>query len=70
MILSRQSNRTRMPIHRLRALADEISGACPTAIVVASDYLAKHAELAARSGVANDSQRLRDEMVQIKKMLA
>lgn len=44
--------------------------ACPTALLVASDYLAKHAELVARSGLANDSQRLRDEMVQFKKMLA
>lgn len=59
-----------MPIHRLRALADEISGVCLTALIVASDYLAKHAELAARPGLANDSQRLRDEMVQIQKMLA
>ena len=59
-----------MPNQRLEALAEEISRVCPTALVVASDYLATDAELAVRSGPVYDSQRTQDVLMQVKKMLA
>ena len=59
-----------MPKQRLEALAEEISRVCPTEIIVASDYLAKDAELAATSGQAYDLQRAQGIVMQVKKMLA
>jgi hypothetical protein len=44
-----------MPNDRLKALAEEISQVCPATLLVATDYLAKDAELAVRLGLAYDS---------------
>lgn len=41
-------------VTRLRALAQEISQACPPELLFASDYLVKSGELATRSGSADD----------------
>ncbi len=59
-----------MPNQGLEALAEEISRVCPTALIVASDYLAKDAELAVRSGPAYDLQRTQDVLLQVRKILA
>jgi hypothetical protein len=59
-----------MPNQRLEAVAEEISRVCPIALIVASDYLAKDAELAVRSGAGYDSQRTQDVLLQVKKILA
>jgi hypothetical protein len=41
----------------------------PTALIVASDYVAKDAELAVRSGLAYDPGRAQEVFAQVKKML-
>ncbi len=59
-----------MPNQGLEVLAEEISRICPTALIVASDYLAKDAELAARSGPAYDLRRTQDVSTQVKRIMA
>jgi hypothetical protein len=54
----------------LKSLAEEISLVCPTELLVATERLAKDAELAVRSGPAYDSRRTQDQLMQVKKMLA
>lgn len=53
----------------IKALADEVAPVCPTALIVASDYVAKDAELALRSGRAYDQERASEALAQVKKML-
>jgi len=60
MTLISQSSKTRITNHSLNALAEEICRVYPTALIVASDYVAKDAELAVRSGPAYDPGRAQE----------
>jgi len=69
MALISQSHKTRVTNHNLSALAEEICRVYPTALIVASDYVAKDAELAVRSGPAYATGRTQEVLAQVKKML-
>jgi hypothetical protein len=58
-----------MPNQRPEDLAEAVSRVFPSALIVASDYLAKDAELVVRSGPAYDPQRTQDVLIQVKKVL-
>ncbi|KAK0637174.1 hypothetical protein B0T17DRAFT_101614 [Bombardia bombarda] len=68
-VAERIINKTGITNHNLKALAEEICRVCPTALIVASDYVAKDAELAVRSGPAYDPGRAQEVLAQVKKML-
>lgn len=63
------SHRSHLPKQRIQALADENLRIFPTALIVASEYLAKDAEFAVRSDPAQNPERAKEIFALVKKML-
>jgi len=65
MTLILSKNKTSITNHSLNALAEEICRVYPTALIVASDYVAKDAHVAVRSGPAYDPGRAHEAVTEM-----
>jgi hypothetical protein len=64
-----QSHRSHLPKQRIQALAEENLRVFPTALIVASKYLATDAEFAVRSDSVQNPERAEEMFALVKKML-